>query len=227
MGKSRLFYAFAAALVCFLFVPSVFADTATMTLDGQSAWSNQPSLGGNYVGPYPGTVNGQSALLVCDDYVDESTPGESWTALVTPLDSSNLSSTKWDSASLYDEAAYLVQEMFQPGNSKQIGDLQYAIWDLFESGANPLSGLSQNDVTNVDNWLTAAESAQNLAQVNLSDFTIYTPTCGASPCQNPPQEFITYRTPEPPFVLSLLADLLLFGGAAVVLRRRGVLFART
>jgi hypothetical protein len=35
----------------------------------------------------------------------------------------------------------------------------------------------------------------------------------------------TATTPEPPFVLILLADLLLFGTTVVVLQRRGILRA--
>lgn len=70
-------------------------------------------------------------------------------------------------------------------------------------------------------WLAAAANPANLATVNFSDFTIYTPIipsdakCPSYPmdvCPNtPPQEFMTYSASEPSFFGILGADLLLFG----------------
>jgi hypothetical protein len=240
MGKLRVYCALAAACLCVFLGQSVFADTVTMTLT--SAGNN--ILGDVYVGPYTATINGQSSFVICDDYADETYRGESWQANAWSYSALPVTNTGYTLR--YDEAAWLIQQMFQPNSSTQlipdsnkIGELQYAVWDLldFNPGANPLSDLSSgeqydiNGSRNPNSWLNLA--AENYGSVDSSEFTIFTPTgqditCPGGPCSTtPPQEFIAYRTPEPSAVLILLADLLLFGTAAMLLRRRGILSART
>jgi hypothetical protein len=230
MGKAKLYYAVATAFLFFCLVASASADTVSMTFT--SAGSN--ILDNSYVGPYTGTINGVTTLLVCDDYADNVYQGENWTANVTSLASSNLSATKWGNATGYGEAAWLTQQMFSGNyNSTQIGELQYALWDVFDPQA--FTDLANDgystQLTAANTYLSDSEKA-DLSSINFSNFTVYTPTsappsCGGSPCESsPPQEFITYTTPEAPMPVIFLADLLLLGTAVMMLRRRGILFAK-
>jgi hypothetical protein len=242
MGKSRVYCALAAACLCVFLGQSVFADVLdSVNMNLTSAGNN--ILDNTYVGPYTATVNGVSNLVVCDDYADESYVGETWKANVSTyasLPSVHMGySVRWaqgepNQLQLYDAAASLIQQMFQPNSSTQlinnsttVGELQYAVWGVFDPSAiSDLSAYNAADGAAANNYLTQAE-AKSFSSGEFSNVTIYTPTCGAKPCQNPPQEFITYATPEPSAVIILLADLLLLGTAAMVLRRRGILLAKT
>lgn len=235
--KQWLLAALVTACFCFSSARGTFATTASMDLTSPgSSVTGTNVLNGVYVGAYTATINGVSTPVICDDFADDSYVPETWTATVNTF--SDLSGTKWysqsNSTQLYEEAAYLVQQMMQPANASNpgtVGDISFAIWDLFDS--NALAGLSATDVSNVNAWLAAAANPSNLAQVNFSDFTIYTPvspsnaSCSGSPCPTaPPQEFMTYNASEPSFIAILGADLLLFGCALVLLRRRGILLTQ-
>lgn len=238
--KQWLLAALVAACFCFSSARGAFATTASMDLTSPgSSVTGTNVLNGVYVGAYTATINGVSTPVICDDFADQTYVPEIWTATVNTF--SNLSGTKWysqsNSTQLYEEAAYLVQQMMLPANASNsgaVGDISFAIWDLFDS--NALAGLSATDVSNVNAWLAAAANPSNLAQVNFSDFTIYTPvspsdaSCPGYPSSAcpavPPQEFMTYNASEPSFLAILGADLLLFGCALVFLRRRGILLAQ-
>lgn len=161
-------------------------------------------MDGVYVGPYTATVNGQSTQIICDDFVDDSYVGESWTANVTTL--ANLNGTKWggmaNATQLYDEAAWLATQMLSPtysGNATQVGYLAYALWAVFQPsavkswlGANSAAWLA------VQSWLNSA-AGQNFTPGEFANFFIYTPdlshsiTCNGGPCPTtPPQEFFGF-----------------------------------
>jgi len=232
--SQQFWYACAVLILWLCFVPSAFSNTVSMTLisPGSNVLGTNV-LDGVYVGPYTATINGVSTPVICDDYGDESYIPETWTANVSTF--SNLSGAKWaqgqsNQTQLYEEAAWLIQQMYSPANSSQVGEIQFAVWGLFDSSAiTNLSSYNSADGKSASNWLTDA-GKQSFTPGEFSDFSIYTtpsgatPTCGGSPCpSSPPQEFMTYSTPEPSVVIILAADLLLFGLAVVFLRRRGYL----
>jgi hypothetical protein len=201
-----------------LFAPTALADTAGMLLTGAG---NNGSLGGVDIGPYTATINGVSTSVICDDYDDESYVNETWTANVTTL--SSLGGTKWvdlgNSTSLYEEAAWLSIKLLSAGPG-QAGDIQFAIWALFEP--NALNGLSAGDQADVWCWIDAAE-AQTFSSGEFSNVLIYTANmtdpirCDGNYCANtPPQEFIVV-TPEPSQLVLVLTALL---AVAMVVRRR-------
>jgi hypothetical protein len=183
-----------------------------------SAGSNV--MDGVYVGAYTATINGVSTQVVCDDYADDSYLNESWNASVT--NSSSLGSTKWQSPSGYNEAAWLITQMMKSSNQTTVGEIQYAIWGIFDSSA----------ITNLTNFNTtygqAAQGWINMAAANSNtNFLVYTPvagtaTCGGGPCptSGPPQEFLVVPAPESPFLITLAGYMLGLALITVFLRRR-------
>lgn len=234
--RRRLALAAAVLLLASLcFAGSALATTANMDLISPgSTVTGTNVLNGVYVGAYTANINGVPTPVICDDFSDDSFVPETWAANVNTF--SSLSGGMWYSSAhpaqstlLYEEAAYLVEQMYNnASNSTAVGDIQFAIWDLFNSGAT--AGLSSADLNAVNAWLAAAANPSNLATVNFADFTIYTPfeptdaACPGYPnsaCPStPPQEFMTYSAAEPSFFAMLGIDLALFGCAALFLHRR-------
>jgi hypothetical protein len=218
-------FLFAPLLALFGLWPSVaVAAPVNMTLTG--AGSN--ILGPAYIGPYDATIDGQAFKVICDDFLAESYLDESWTANVSTL--SDLSQTKFGSLTStqlgnlgltsvlqgYDMVAWLSEQLMNPPASpcpnpgNCAGDIQYAIWNVFDSTPPvPFSYLSGNDQSNAQWWLNQAQ-AQTYVSEQFSNFYIYTPTstpptCSGGTCPSgPPQEFVRIGVPEP-------ASLLLFG----------------
>jgi len=190
-------------------------------------------MNGVYVGPYSGTVNGQSAQIICDDFSHDSYLNESWTANVT--DFSNLASSSipiWKGAgnalTLYADAAWLATQMMSVPINQNTGTtegyLAYALWSLFNP--NALNGLTQSQIAGVDAWL--AKIPTGLTPSQFANFFIYTPdltkpiTCSGGTCPTaPPQEFLGFiSAPEGGAALLylLLAAISCFG--AILLRHR-------
>jgi PEP-CTERM motif len=191
-----LFWLVAGAVL--LFAPPALADSASMVLTGVGP---NGAMAGVYVGPYVATIDGVSTPIICDDFADESYLNESWTANVTTL--ANLSGTKWgglnNATTLYEEAAWLTEQLVNAPQS-QAGDIQFAIWAIFDPSA--IDGLSAGDQTTVENLITQAEGETFWAG-EFSNILIYTADmndpilCNGQACANtPPQEFLV-DTPEP------------------------------
>jgi hypothetical protein len=195
----NLWLAMAAMVLCL--APCALGQ-GQVNISLTSAGSNV--MDGVYVGPYTGTVNGTSTQIICDDFVDDSYVGESWTANVTTL--SNLNGTKWggmaNATTLYDEAAWLATQMLSPtykGDATQVGYLAYALWAVFQPSAVK-SWLGANSVAwqAVQGWLNLS-AAQKFTPGEFANFFLYTPnlnfsiTCNGKPCATaPPQEFFGF-----------------------------------
>ncbi|MGH9403194.1 MAG: hypothetical protein ACRD2P_13920 [Terriglobia bacterium] len=219
----KLCFVTTIALLCFGLAPHAFADQVSMTLT--SAGNN--ILGGVYVGPYTVSVNGVSEQVICDDFSDETYIGETWNAVTSTYPTlSNVAFAKGqpNQALLYDEAAWLAQNLYSSTDPTTAGEIQFAIWQIFDptptSGLNPFQTLESYDGSSIlagaQSWLSEAQS-QTFTSGEFSNFLVYTPTPST-----PPQEFL-YSASEPPFALIIVANLLLFGFAFEFLRRRGVL----
>lgn len=195
----NLWLAMAALLLCS--APGAFGQ-GQVNINMTSAGSNV--MDGVYVGPYSATVNGTSTQIICDDFVDDSYVGESWTANVTTL--SNLNGTKWggmaNATQLYDEAGWLATQMLSPAysnNAAQVGYLAYALWAVFAPSAVE-SWLGANSAAwqAVQGWLNSA-AAQHFTANEFANFFLYTPdlndpiTCNGKACTTaPPQEFFGF-----------------------------------
>lgn len=201
----------------------VFAFSTVAHGDGlnlQNAGNNV--MGGVYVGPYnfTGTVNGQSGSfqLICDDFADEVHGGESWNVTTSTLPS--LSNVQFSGSAQYQEVAWLAQNMFQNlGNAQTVGDIQWAIWDVFDPGASsndPYGTLSATEQQNIANWLGLAGTEYGTG--DYSNVMFYTPIVGTQPSgDGRPQEYVGLMpTPEPSTLLLVALALPL----ALIFRRR-------
>jgi hypothetical protein len=174
------------------------ADSLTLVNGGSDV------MGGVYVGPYnfQGTLNGQTGTfqLVCDDFSDEVYSGESWNVVDSTFPT--LSNVKFNSVSQYEKVGWLTQQMFENlSNSQTVGEIQWAIWDVFDpsaSSSDPYGSLTSTQIAQINSWL--GQAATNYANGNYSDIEIYTPVTGSQEphADGEPQEYVgLIPTPEP------------------------------
>jgi len=175
-------------------------------------------MGGVYVGPYTftDTSTGQTLGLICDDFMDEVHIGESWTATLTPMGGGGSGMFGSTSSMGYQEVAWLSQQMFANlGNAQKVGDIQWAIWAIFDPSLVTVNGttvtindnygsIGTTDADNIEWWLNQASI--NYGSGSYSDMTIYTPTGTPTPAgDGQPQEYI--GVPEPGTLLLIGAGL--------------------
>lgn len=215
--KSLLLFALAGAFVFTAMTVRTYADTVTVELTGV----NGAVVGGVYADPYYGTINGQAATLVCDDYSHDTYMNESWTANVSTFPS--LTNVRFgqpgSTAQLleYEEAGYLYNTLL--ANPSDYGDISLALWGIFDSN---LTTTTLYTNSNADYWADLAETNHGDAAA-YSNLEILTPVSvvswGDAPSNKQcglPQEFIT-SVPEPAS-LFLVFGLML--GLALIRRRR-------
>jgi hypothetical protein len=194
------FWTLLAALSILCFATSAFGQSSLTLNNG-----GNDVMGGVYVGPYNFTLTSgsqsQQVQLICDDAASEVYAGESWN--VTTATFPSLNNIKFPGANQtqsYEEIAWLVQQMYANiGNPQTVGDIQFAIWDIFDPGVSsndPWGTLSSADQANVQNWLTQAGMPGNYSSGNYSNIVIYTPVPGSQPTQyGSPQEYFGLGTP--------------------------------
>jgi len=149
------------------------------------------------VGPYVATVNGAAnQAVICDDYSDSVTVGQSWKVSVmnfASLTVSNLGSTMWGATlgstqsvlNDYLEAAWLAEKLVAansvPNNGAIVAAIQYAMWGIFNSSA--LSGGPQGSgQQSASYWYTLATSQSGLSASQFANLEILTPLNGNSTC---------------------------------------------
>jgi hypothetical protein len=156
------------------------------------------SQNGVYTYPYYLTIDHGAWLpVMCDDFYDRIGVGDTWQANITQLSSGDMSLTRFGDLKEYQEAAYLLLQT-QVVDSSQWGNINWAVWKIFDPTADPGSQYEAG----VDYWLNQAETV-DLSKINFSDIEIITPTGSHG------QEFL-YATPEPGTLLLLGSGLIGF-----------------
>lgn len=168
-----------------------FAQVSVQFTGGYTTtWSNS---GGNYgAGIYSGTINGASSPgIICDDFNDEVTAGETWQAnayQASSLTASNIGETLFGNTigiTGYAEVGTLVSLMFSGSSTVSYGsltgitqaDLSAAIWDITTTGG--ISGLDAKELALVAAVEAAFNGNNSAAQSYLATLTnlwILTPT---------------------------------------------------
>lgn len=206
----------------------LLAAAATASADGLTLTLNSGGnnvMGGVYVGPYTftGTTSGgqtSTLNLICDDFKDDVSLGEHWSATTSTFPSlTNVQFTGAGSTLGYQEVAWLSEQLFANlGNSEVAGQIQWAIWDVFDPGisnndpygtigAADQCAINGNGCSNTNSWL--AQALANASGGNYSNLIIYTPVAGSQlPATNgPPQEYFG----DPPPTVPEPSTLLLIG----------------
>jgi hypothetical protein len=199
---------------------AVFAGDTTVTMDFQSVGGENG--GGFYTYPYYFSINGgASTPLICDNFDNEITAPETWTANVNSLltagtPGNGYYSTLAGAQTMYDAAGLIFEAIL----TNQIGSVQgnWAIWGLFSSNARSnayFAGSGANSIT--AEYLSMAETdiADNDLPAYLDNMFVYTPVGGVAGGSGP-QEFIGVA-PEPASLLLFGSGLALLGG---VIRKR-------
>jgi len=203
------------ALVVLLFgaAATASADGLTLTLNNGGNYT----MGGVFVGPYnfTGTTSGgqtMSLQLICDDFQDDVSAGEHWNAVTSTFPTlSNVQFLVSGSPNTagYQEVAWLAEQMFANiGNAQIVGQLQWAIWDVFDPGisnhdpygvisAADQCAINGNGCTNTNSWL--AQAVLNASTGNYLNLIIYTPVTGSQVpvSDGPPQEYFGDPPPMP------------------------------
>ena len=209
-----------ALLLAFMLGPPKPLRAGTIGLTLNNPGNNV--MGGVYVGGYNFTVGSQQMQLVCDDFQHDVYAGESWTANTSTFSQSSFLSnvlfTGTNEKANYEEVGWLVQQMFSPansGNAVTVGDIQWAIWDVFYpvqcsngkigiSNCDPWGNLSAYQ-SGINYWLSQAQMPSNYSTGNYSNLVIYTPVPGTP---GPPQEYFGMQAmPESMTLWSLLVAL--------------------
>jgi hypothetical protein len=201
---------------------SALATTYTISIPGINSpyGGSMPQYGGEYVGQIVATINGTNIPggMICDDFNNVTPVPTTYQATIETI--SNLSGAMFvnetNSLQLYKEAAWLNGQINSKSTATQIGEIQFAIWEIFsktDAEAQLLSTAGAGEQTIVGNLITTA-AAQNFSDYNFSSVEIITPYGSSN------QEFITgcpTPMPEPGTMMLLGAGMT---GLAIYSKRR-------
>jgi hypothetical protein len=181
-----------AVLALFCLAPFAFAqEPMTLTAPNPNySWDDTYYNEDVSVGPYVATVNGvANQQIICDDYADSVSVGDSWKVSVmnfASLTTSNLGSTMWGATLLsqgaqastvltdYLEAAWLTEQLIGQKNGAIVAAIQYAEWAIFNPNAK-LGGPQGTGITSYSYWYNLALSQTNLSASEFANLDILTP----------------------------------------------------
>lgn len=227
--------------------PAFAAQTVQFTItSGTAPNGTYGVMGGVYTSPYTGEVgSGPLIPAICDDFSDEVTPVESWTANATNVASIGASTTNqvyFDQGkgaaqqTDYMVAATLAEEILNTTDETTKGYLSFALWEIFDA-TDASAALDSYDPTLYDQgkaqyYLGLAQAAvtNGITSEGLSTYlssfsnvTIYSAVDSNGnvlTTKTRPQEFIVVSMPEPSSLALLGLDLLAVVGLVLLVRRR-------
>jgi hypothetical protein len=225
-----------SVFIC-LGLPAIGQEDATVQFTGgySSTFSNSDSQFGAGIYTSNLTVNGATSSpgIICDDFKDEITPGQTWNAYAyqaSSLTSSNIGETMFGSSigvTGYAEVATLVSMLF--GNQSFYGsitgisqsEIASAIWYLTDPSVSGLDSKALSLVAAVNNAFGNNASSAQAYLASLTNLWILTPNPMG---QGEPQEMwtaaVSLSVPEggAAFMYLLLAGVTCFG--AMLLRSK-------
>lgn len=202
-----------ALLAATVTTASAYAGTIS-TLTYQN--STGAVVGGVYVYPYNLSLNNSTTTtsMMCINYNDTITTGETWQVTSQILSSSSALALKED--------AWLFSQVGKGTYSN--ADIQFAVWDILYAGTSNNVGFDSVAKSLVT---MAQNAASGLSDSFLSQYTTYSPVSTASAqatwTEGLPQSFIAATdpsavTPEPSSMVLLTTGLA--GACALLLRRQ-------
>ncbi|MGO9008468.1 MAG: hypothetical protein ACLQPN_00070 [Bryobacteraceae bacterium] len=227
MGLSRPVQCVGIIVAILCFAPLALAQD-TFTLTGANPDYN--SFAGVYVSPYTATItNGTSTVysgeVICDDYFNDVSVGDSWTVqpetvgpgLTGEMFASPTNPAYPDAQADYDAVAWLAEQLIALPLTDAADQTyySYAIWTIFDSAALTDYVNAGGTPSNVTNLITDAFSGALNPGVTV---TIWTPTSLTK--EGIPQEFITVQTPEASLPAALGVSLASLVGLIFLMRRR-------
>jgi hypothetical protein len=207
-------------------------------------------MGGVYTSPYGISIDGGTTVpLICDDFTTDISIGETWSAIPTTFSAieagtNPLGTPKFTPADIqnYATVAVLAAELMAlpdtSSYSEQLGEISYALWDVFDptllsspTGNDPFGTLTTTEVSDALGYLTGAQAlvahattggVVNLSAISINgspieDMTIYTPSPASAS-----QEFVTVTMPEPSSLAVLAVYLLFWAGSLLFFGRRRI-----
>jgi hypothetical protein len=176
---------------------------------------------GNYVGVYKAQVTsdpGHPTIdIYCVDFLHHAQLNTPYTMNVSFL-GGDLSHTRLGNAGLaqYEQAGFLALQFGSPANSANWGDIHAAMWRIVTPNAST-SLPSYMFTSNVDYWVTYAQTHYNTSGLDYSRFSVLT-DINAYGQRGGMQEMIT-TTPEPKTFILFGTGLMTLGALSVGLKR--------
>jgi hypothetical protein len=191
----------------FLALPAAFVIAVTVSalanpVDAHFAGVGGQNQNGEYTYPYFLSVdNGPQIPMICDDFYHGSNIGDTWQGNITALGSGELSNTRFNNLTEYEQAAYLLMQV-NDGNQLEWGNINFAIWKVFNPGVN--MGDVPPGTLGPQYWYDLALTT-DLSNVDFSSVMILTPLDAHT--ETGDQEFM-FLTPEPGTLLLIGSGLI-------------------
>ncbi len=199
MSKSKAIKFLAVA--AFFVISATIAAFATPVEAGFAGLGGQ-SQNGEYIYPYFITIdNGAQIAMMCDDFYHQSSVGDTWQANITSLTSGDLSKTRFNNLTEYQEAGFLLMQV-NNSNQAEWGNINFAIWKTFNSSVN--MGGTPAGTLGPDYWYNLAQTS-DLSNIDFSGVEIVTPLHPG--CDSGDQEFL-FMAPEPSTLMLIGSGLI-------------------